>query len=185
MAPRPRAQGFPRLPQRAAETGQVVVHAGRNGWEGGACHQAVAFQSSEREGEHSLRNAADHSFDRVEALRPVAEQHDDQHAPFIADAGQHRTDGAAVLARAIGKLDSHLYVLQYQICAFLRTSAAVYNVAQVTVVYRRSNGEILVATRATAWREHDRHFRHRGQHPAGPFFGKARALDSATPEQTR
>src|ERR1700687_4195589 len=126
--------------------GQLVVHAGRNGGENGAGHQAVAFQSSEREGEHSLRNAADHSFDLVEALRPVAEQYNDQHAPFVADAGQHRTDGAAVLARAIGKLGSHLYVLQYQICAFLRTLAAVYILVQVTVVYRTSNGEI------TSWR---------------------------------
>src|SRR4030088_2367444 len=148
MAARPRAQRFHRLPQRAAETGQLVVHAGRNGWENGAGHQAVAFQSSEREREHSLRNAADHSFDRVEALWPVAEQHNDQHAPFIADAGQHRTDGAAILAIAIGKLGSHLHVLQYQICAFLRTIAAVYNVVQVTDVYLGSNDEIASWQRA-------------------------------------
>src|ERR1700730_12392981 len=148
MAARPRAQRFHRLPQRAAETGQLVVHAGRNGCENGAGYQAVAFQSSEREREHSLRNAADHSFDRVEALRPVAEQHDYQHAPFIADAGQHRTDRAAVLARAIGKLASHLSVLRYRICAFLRTIAPVYTLVQVTVVYRRSNGEITSWQRA-------------------------------------
>src|SRR2546427_13035365 len=78
MAARPRAQRFHRLPQRAAKIGELVVHAGRNGWENGAGHQAVTFQSPEREGEHSLRNAADHSFDLIEALRPVTERSEER-----------------------------------------------------------------------------------------------------------
>src|SRR5207302_10952868 len=88
-----------------------------------------------REGERMLRSGAENSVNHTEALRHVAEQHDDPHAPFVANAGQHRTDGATVLARAIGKLGSHLYVLRYQICAFLRTLAAVYNLIQVTDRY--------------------------------------------------
>jgi hypothetical protein len=43
-----------------------------------------------------------------------------QGAPLVTDTCQYRTDGTAILARAIGKLDSHLCVLQYQICACLR-----------------------------------------------------------------
>src|ERR1700682_4958398 len=50
--------------------------------------------------------------------------HDDQDAPFVADTRQYGTDGTAILAVAIGKLDGHLSVLQYQICAFLRIASS-------------------------------------------------------------
>ena len=59
----------------------------------------------------------------AEALRAIAQQHDDEDAPFVADARQYRTDGTAILACGIGKLDGHLGVLRYQICAFLSSLA--------------------------------------------------------------
>src|SRR2546427_9268033 len=33
--------------------------------------------------------------------------------------------------------------------------------------------------------KHDRHFRHCWKHPRGPFLGKAREVDLATPEEAR
>src|SRR5580704_8147887 len=137
MAPGPGAQRFHGLPQGTAETGQLVVHARRNGRIKGSRHQTVSLQSSQREGEHSLRDAADHPFDLVEAPGSIAEQHDDQHAPFVSDAGEDRADGAAIVTCAIGKTDGHLSVLRYKACAFLRSLATVTNLVQVTVLYLR------------------------------------------------
>src|ERR1700720_3116235 len=34
-------------------------------------------------------------------------------------------------------------------------------------------------------KKHERHFRHHWKHPRGPFLGKAREVDLATPEEAR
>src|ERR1700730_299852 len=135
VSPRPLAEWLDGFQSGAPELRQLVIHARRNCRQLCSLHQAVPLQSTKREGEHSLRNAADHAFDLVEALRTIAQQHDDQDAPFVADACQYRADGAAILACAIRNLDSHLCVLQYQLCAFLRALPAVPNLVQVTVLY--------------------------------------------------
>jgi hypothetical protein len=50
-----------------------------------ARHQPVAFQRAQRLAQHLLRNAADPLFELAEAPLAVAEQQQDQHAPFVAD----------------------------------------------------------------------------------------------------
>ena len=96
MIVRPLAQRFHRLPQPTSEIGQFVIDPRRNGREHGARDQAVALKSAQRQGQHPLRDAADHALDLVEAPRAVAEQHDDEHAPFVADPRQYRRDPAAI-----------------------------------------------------------------------------------------
>src|SRR5258708_18756922 len=109
---------FDRLPPAAAEIGQFVIHARRNGREHRARHQAVALEPAQRQGQHPLRDAADHALDLVEAARAASEQHDDEHAPFIADPGQDRSDAAAIAIEVrVGRQDRHSGVLGYHGCA--------------------------------------------------------------------
>jgi len=118
MIRRPFAQRFDRLPQAASEIGQFVIHARRNGREHRARHQAVALEPAQRQGQHPLRDAADHALDLVEAARAASEQHDDEHAPFIADPGQDRSDAAAIAIEVrVGRQDRHSGVLGYHGCA--------------------------------------------------------------------
>ena len=56
----------------------------------------MTLQSAQGQGQHPLRDAADASAQLVEAHRPIAEQHDDQNAPLVADARQNRRDFGAV-----------------------------------------------------------------------------------------
>src|ERR1700731_2070683 len=84
------------LPQGAAELGQFVIHTLRSGGEDGPRHQAVSLQSTQREREHPLGDAADHPPDLIEALRAIAEQDDDEHGPLVAYARQNGADGAAI-----------------------------------------------------------------------------------------
>src|SRR5216683_3458102 len=120
MSARPRTERFDGLPQGAAELGQRVIHPLRRGRIDSPRHQPVPLQAAQGEGEHPLGDAAHHPLDLVEALRPVAQQDDDQHGPFVADQRQDGADGAAILGVRIGELDGHLRVPWYQICAFLR-----------------------------------------------------------------
>src|SRR4029077_5490963 len=54
----------------------------------------------------------------VEALRTVAEHHDDKDAPFVADPRQHRGDPAAVTVEVrLGRQDRHFFVLGSHGCA--------------------------------------------------------------------
>src|SRR6202163_2688026 len=75
MFVRPFAQRFDRLPQPAAEIGQLIIDPRRNGREYGAGDQAVALQAAQRQGQHPLRDAADHALDLVEAARATSEHH--------------------------------------------------------------------------------------------------------------
>ena len=119
MRARPRTERFHGLPQAAAELGQLIIHALRSRWENGPRHEAVPFQSTQREREHPLRNTADHPLDLIEAFRAITEQDDDQHAPLVPDARQDGAQVATVFAGGIGELDGHFVVLRYQNCAFL------------------------------------------------------------------
>jgi hypothetical protein len=49
MVERPLAQRLHRLPQTAAEVGQFVIDARRNGWKHGAGDEAAALQSAQRQ----------------------------------------------------------------------------------------------------------------------------------------
>src|SRR5262249_11663007 len=91
--PRPQAETAHWLEQRMSELRQRVFDAGRNGWEHRARDQAVTFQ---RQGQHSLRNAAEWAADLVEPFRPVAERAHDQHCPFVTDAREYLAHGAAI-----------------------------------------------------------------------------------------
>jgi len=65
------------------------------------------------------RERTDHPLDLIEALRAIAEQDDDQHAPLIPDEGQNGAEVTTVFAGGIEEFDGHFSVLRYQICAFL------------------------------------------------------------------
>src|SRR6267378_3682669 len=111
----PFAQRFHRLPQPASEIGQFVVDPRRNGREYGAGDQTVALQSAQRQGQHPLRDAADHALDLVEAPRDTSEHHDDEHAPLVADPRQDRGDAAAVAVEVrLRRQDGHSDVLRFQ-----------------------------------------------------------------------
>src|SRR6202040_4029361 len=73
MSARPQAERFDGLPQSAAELGQFVIDTLRTGGEDRPRHQAVSLQSTQREGEHPLRNTADHPLDLAKALRAIAD----------------------------------------------------------------------------------------------------------------
>src|SRR5467141_2335939 len=49
----------------------------------------------------------------------------------------------------------------------------------------RPYGATFVLSAKSKDQKHDRHFRHCWKHPRGPFLGKARALDFATPQEAR
>src|ERR1700726_3658954 len=118
MIVRPFAERLHRLPQPAAEIGQFVIDPGGNGREHGAGDQAVALEPAQRQGQHPLRNAADHALDLVKASRPVAEQHDDEHAPFVADPRQDRRHPSAIAVEVgVGRQDRHFDVLGFHRCA--------------------------------------------------------------------
>jgi len=58
--------------------------------------QAVAFEPTQGERQHALRDAFDGSFDLAETLRSVAEQADDEDAPLVANAAEHLARREAV-----------------------------------------------------------------------------------------
>lgn len=88
MLHRPSTERFHRLPQAPAKLRQFVVDPWWNGRENGPRDQPVALQSTQGERQHPLRNAPDHALDLVEPLRAVAEHHNHEHAPFVADPRQ-------------------------------------------------------------------------------------------------
>ena len=131
------AQRFHRLPQPASEIGQFIIDPRRNRREHGSRHQAVAFKSAQRQRQHPLRDAADHALDLVEAPRAVAEQHDDEHAPFVADPRQYRRDPPAIAVEMrLGRQDRHSGVLGFQKCASLRGLWVVTHIVSVTNLYQ-------------------------------------------------
>src|SRR5215469_3972114 len=76
---------------------QRVVDPWRNGRKDRARHQAVPLQTSERQGQHPLRNAAERTAQLVEPFGAVAQRADHQHRPFVADAREHLAYRAAIL----------------------------------------------------------------------------------------
>src|ERR1700736_1756597 len=82
---RPFAKRFHRLRQAAPEIRQFVVDPRRDSWKHRARDQPGALKSAQRQSQHPLRDAADHALELVEAPWTIAEAHDDEHAPFVAD----------------------------------------------------------------------------------------------------
>src|SRR6266567_3266638 len=98
----PRAERLYGLPQGTAELRQLVVHALWSGREHRSRHQAISLQSPQREGQHPLRNAADHPLHLVEAHWAITEQYDDEHGPLVPYPRQDGAEGAAILGVRIG-----------------------------------------------------------------------------------
>src|SRR5271167_1186399 len=93
---RPRPERRNRNQEVAAERRQRVIDPRRNGRIGGARDQAVAFEPAQRQRQHALRNAANRAAQLVETQRPAAKPGYHQDRPFVADAGQHIADHAAI-----------------------------------------------------------------------------------------
>ena len=134
----PDTEGFDGGSQGAARPGQLVIHARRDRGKDRPGQEPVALQPPQRERQHALRDAPDHPLDLVESLRPITQKHDDEHAPFVTNARQYSTDGAAI-ARPVIR-NGHFDVLWYQNCAFLRDSIAVTNIALVLFLYQGKDG---------------------------------------------
>src|SRR5262249_60233607 len=73
--------------------------------------EAVALEPAQREGKHSLRDAAECAAQLAEPLRALAEHAHHEHRPFVADPCQDLADRAAILGHREGT--------RYQRCAFL------------------------------------------------------------------
>jgi hypothetical protein len=121
MRERPFAERHHWHREPAPEIGQLVIDPRRDGRKHRARHQAVALQPAQGQRQHPLRDAVDHALQLIEAARSVAQQHDDQHAPFVADPRQHRGHAAAVLMRVwltrkTGR-DGYIDVLGFHWCA--------------------------------------------------------------------
>jgi hypothetical protein len=118
MLRRPSTKRFHRLSQAPTKLRQFIVDSRRNGRENGARDQPIALQTAQGERQHPLRNAADPALDLVEALWAVAERHNDEHAPFVADSGKYRGDPATVAVEVrLRRQDGNLGVLRFQRCA--------------------------------------------------------------------
>src|SRR5581483_10603868 len=115
---RPTSQRHYRLRQAAPEIGELVVDPWRNGRKYSPRDQSIALEPAQGQRQHPLRDAANHALDLVEALRAVAEHHDHEHAPFIADAGEDGSDTAAVAVEMrLRRQDGHIFVRGSHGCA--------------------------------------------------------------------
>src|SRR5439155_1176018 len=75
-------------------------------------------KSARRQRQHPLGDAGNHELDLIEPPRPVAEQHDDEHAPFVADTRQYRCNPAAIAVEVgLRRQDRHFFVLGFHRCA--------------------------------------------------------------------
>src|SRR5438105_4058524 len=91
-----------RFRHRAAELGQAVFDLRRAGRENRPGYDAVAFEATQRAGQHLLRDPGRIALDVVEATRTVSQQHDNEHAPFLADVGEDLADLLAILMQRMG-----------------------------------------------------------------------------------
>ena len=96
-------------------------------------HQPVPLEPAQGEGEHALGDAVHKPLDLVEALGPVAQEHDDQYAPFVADPRQHPVDALAGFGTMVGTI-SHLLVLRYQGCAAVPEMCVLARVSMVPIL---------------------------------------------------
>ena len=104
MLPNPSAERQDRLRQRPAKLGQPVFDLRRARRKNRPGHHPVAFEGAQGAGQHLLRDASGIALDVVEAARPVAQQHHDEHAPLLADSGEDLADLAAILVQRMSGL---------------------------------------------------------------------------------
>ena len=90
--------------------GQAVFDLRRAGREDRPRHDAVAFEAAQRAGQHLLRDPARIALNVIESAGTVAQQHDDEHAPFLADAGEDLADLLAILVQRMGHCSGYLGV---------------------------------------------------------------------------
>ncbi len=79
--------------------------------------QPIPFEAAQGQRQHALRDATDQTLDLVESPRSIAQQADDQHAPFVADPRKDRRHDGAVAG--------YMGVREFQKCASLRICLAV------------------------------------------------------------
>jgi hypothetical protein len=104
VALRPLSERGHGLEQRAAQRREDVLHSWRDGGVDRSPNEAVAFESAQREGQHPLRDAFNHSLEFIEALRALTEHGDHEHAPLVAHSIQYVANREAIFVVA------HLHV---------------------------------------------------------------------------
>jgi hypothetical protein len=91
-------------------SGQAVFDLRRPGREDRSGYDAVALEAAEGTGQHLLGDAGRIALDLVKAAGTVAQQHDHEHAPFLAYAGEDSTHLLAILVQGMGQRGGHIRV---------------------------------------------------------------------------